>query len=542
MSDLPKCNGAKPACGTCLSANRPMDCEYTDGGRALTEILEEDIAILENRLQALQAGDNSLTLRNPHDARSQAESMAGPISSRSQSGMRDPRTAYFEAQNTRQPQSSNEQILTMLIDKFMRHASQLSFAYNTPRFLSLLRLPQSHPSYPHPALLNSICLWGLRILQRNELARFESYFLQTAKTAITDALRATDTKTRMQAIQAEVLLAQYFYNIGSLVEGQYHATGAVTLAIVTGLHQIRYQPQNVRSSVTPGNTATGSGSYSPHDSEEAEKIALFWAVFSLDKCWSVSQGVPSKISEYGSGSVQIDTPWTFASTAYETYNRSPSSTRGSRKTVQYFLSGRSATDDLNTSPEAMRAQASALLDAVALALDRHSSGEDVKLYDYRSPVDLLRVGSFQVDKGACVILANILPGFMETLSSFNQVASLPPDARAMNVISYSLAHAAYIRLYCARAANDENARLLCIASARAIVLIMERLISEDAEFFDPILCTTWMTAAHIFANNNIYIIYVSTEEYGLNNPFYKSVEIEGELYHPGGFRELDAEG
>ncbi len=79
---------------------------------------------------------------------------------------------------------------------------------------------------------------------------------------------------------------------------------------------------------------------------------------------------------------------------------------------------------------------------------------------------------------------------METLSSFNQIASLPPDAQAMNVISYSLAHAAYIRLYCARAANDENARLLCIASARAIVLIMEQLISKDAEFFDPILCVS----------------------------------------------------
>ena len=64
-------------CTPCIEANKIDDCEYTDNqGRTRTQMLEEDIARLEARLQELEGGPNpSLSLHDPY-ASSASSSMA----------------------------------------------------------------------------------------------------------------------------------------------------------------------------------------------------------------------------------------------------------------------------------------------------------------------------------------------------------------------------------------------------------------------------------------------------------------------------------
>ena len=57
-------------CGPCGRANRPEDCEYTDGqNRSRTQMLEDTIAQLETRIHELEhpnSAPTSVMLHDPH--------------------------------------------------------------------------------------------------------------------------------------------------------------------------------------------------------------------------------------------------------------------------------------------------------------------------------------------------------------------------------------------------------------------------------------------------------------------------------------------
>jgi hypothetical protein len=60
----------RPVCGPCSRANRPDDCEYTDGqNRSRTQMLEDTIAQLETRIHELEhpnSAPTSVMLHDPH--------------------------------------------------------------------------------------------------------------------------------------------------------------------------------------------------------------------------------------------------------------------------------------------------------------------------------------------------------------------------------------------------------------------------------------------------------------------------------------------
>lgn len=125
---------------------------------------------------------------------------------------------------------------------------------------------------------------------------------------------------RIHAIQAEVLLAQYFYSLGRFLEGQYHANAAVSLALSSGLHRIYPRPTSTASaSDNNSSSSSGSGLFDltpPRDAIElGERVNVFWAVFTIDRCWAAAIGVPSLLSD--STSARIDTPWPLDTEEYE---------------------------------------------------------------------------------------------------------------------------------------------------------------------------------------------------------------------------------
>ncbi len=71
-----RCDGAKPACGQCIMKRRTEDCEYTNvQGLTRSQMLEENIAILESRIRELEnPGETapSVRLYDPRPSRSDA--------------------------------------------------------------------------------------------------------------------------------------------------------------------------------------------------------------------------------------------------------------------------------------------------------------------------------------------------------------------------------------------------------------------------------------------------------------------------------------
>jgi len=65
---LQRCDAVKPVCGPCSrSTGAFSDCEYTDLGLTKTQQLEDQIAVLEARIEHLQtSGEGSVTLHSPY--------------------------------------------------------------------------------------------------------------------------------------------------------------------------------------------------------------------------------------------------------------------------------------------------------------------------------------------------------------------------------------------------------------------------------------------------------------------------------------------
>jgi Fungal specific transcription factor domain len=130
------------------------------------------------------------------------------------------------------------------------------------------------------------------------------------------ALSSTHPKTVLHTMQAEVLLAHYFFRTSRLLEGRYHYNAAVSLAIGSGLHRIRSNRELVPALQFTGDIY--SSPPAPQDSvEEGERIDGFWTVFILDKCWSACLNSPSLFTDDNALGTQIDTPWPLDTEGYE---------------------------------------------------------------------------------------------------------------------------------------------------------------------------------------------------------------------------------
>ncbi|TDL30159.1 hypothetical protein BD410DRAFT_834340 [Rickenella mellea] len=496
-----RCDGVKPLCGPCMYFDRPEECEWTDQGRAFTEILEEEVSRLEDRVQELEnpgSSSASVKLHDPHAVYYEAQTRRSGSSTPSVGGSPDYSIQIAGLsdilQHMKKPSATNEvefdaSTVLMLVSTVIKYSKQLGFALNVDRFLSLIRLPKSNPSYPHPAVLNSIYIWAFKILKIENVRDLEPVYLEKARLSLTEALSNNDFRIRMQAVQAEILLALYFFNSGRTVEGQYHASGASNLAIGMGLHQIRPLSRSTpsRSRGSLGDT-TIAFSIPPVRSapEEAERIGLFWAVFNLDKCWSAANGSPPIMTEDGNPRTQIDTPW--PSSDKEVNDRGSRTSpvdNSTGRTVQDFLSGRSSrTSDMRRSTPALRSQVSAILDCV----HRTARGGQTQ-------------STTQSDR-AYSGLSRCISSFIDSLPSLDELAQLPAITRITHWVILSLAHAATIRLNVPRVASEYNANIKCHASARAIIGVMERVAASRPEFIDPIIVMAWMTASRVITRDS----------------------------------------
>ena len=190
------------------------------------------------------------------------------------------------------------------LNSFLPYVSVIGFFLNVPRFVNSFYATAAS-SRPSPALLSTIYLWGLKLSSVESFAAYEPVFLSRAIQSVAGALGAAHPHKAKHALQAELLLSNYFFWNGRFLEGRYHCGAAGSIAITLGSHR-------TRSSQLPNQN--------PHPAdpvEEGERINAFWSVFLNDRCWGVAMNVPSGLPDQKAANARIDVPWPLDMAQYE---------------------------------------------------------------------------------------------------------------------------------------------------------------------------------------------------------------------------------
>jgi hypothetical protein len=183
------------------------------------------------------------------------------------------------------------------LDTFIRHSSDIGFFLYIPTFRESMLHPVGHPHRLPDALIYATYLWCI-YLSKDGITQDSEICLSRATGAITDV--ADSPHSKIHAIQAQVLIATYFFSSNRVSEGNYFVMNAVATALAAGLHKIRSTNGDLRSTLPPPRNST----------EEGERILAAWTVFILDRSWAANLGqTPQMTFSVDHLEHSLDTPW-----------------------------------------------------------------------------------------------------------------------------------------------------------------------------------------------------------------------------------------
>ncbi|KAK0495953.1 hypothetical protein EDD18DRAFT_225375 [Armillaria luteobubalina] len=347
------------------------------------------------------------------------------------------------------------------LQTFLTNCAELGF------FLDIVHFVQSATSSnlverPVPALLSAVYLWGIHLSPSRDIAAWEGQFLSQAVKHASQGLASCSSHPYgvIQCIQAEVLLAQYFFRNMKMVEGKYHTSTAVSLVLSSGLHKIRSQ-----------NRGGGSILGAPRNAlEEGERINGLWTVVILNNSWTAVDGSPSNFSE--EEATRIDAPWPLD---ISEYSRLPGPLDRTSRTIQRFLGGGA---DAGTSILALHAKASILFEQASRFGSRVHRG-----------MNSAQVNGF---KETFASFSNILEGFLQRLPTFQVLMRLSTPASA--VMIYTLAHATVILLHFPVRSLNPNSLERMGTAAIEITRVFSMMDIATFPFIDAIMGVLWSTA------------------------------------------------
>jgi len=457
-----KCDGTKPVCGPCTRSSETFrDCEYSDSGFTRTQLLEEQIAMLEARLEQLECPESeSLTLHNPY-GNFQASSSSLPQSDTPEESL-SPSTSSNPTVST--PEELPPILHQALLHTFLHHCSEFGFFLDVTRFTNAaMGITDQRLS---PALLNTAYLWGAHLSRSMEISGSEIAFASRALQSTAQALSGDHSQGVVQCIQAEVLLALYFFRNARVLEGKYHTSAAVSLVLSAGLHKLR-TTESHSSGLLFGPAGPILGP--PADAiEEGERINAFWTVLILNNCWTTADASPSNIS-YGAPGSRVDTPWPREITAY---SQSSLSNTGSH-TIQKFLANN--WDD-GTSTLALHAKASILFEQSARFVRQ-----------YHQDMSPQENGQFYA---AFTSLDNLLIKFTDELPSIQSLGAQGGLTRTLMII-HTLVHVAAIQLHNPFIVEYPASQARFVASASSIVQLINDSDIGQFPSINPIIGPLW---------------------------------------------------
>ncbi|KAH9949952.1 hypothetical protein B0H21DRAFT_725428 [Amylocystis lapponica] len=490
-----RCDSARPVCGPCVRAHRECDCEYTDGPtRSRTQVLEEEIAILEARIHELEhpgAPPVTVSLHEPrngspatlslssHSSSSSASPPHSAVQPKADSGL----CSAFGHFSPSPPNSGSWdltdpplQVVQLLVNYFLPHASQFGFFLHQPRFLQSVCIEDSAVRIAKlsPALLNAVYLWGVRLSGHESLYAHEPIFVTRAVHALSTVFARAPAYNPIYTLQAEVLLASYFFHSRRFLEARQHCSAAAALALSCRLNTIRSasDPQlrtplvDIFEHVLPPTS----------DSlEEGERINAFWTVYILDKSWAVALDTPSYIST--NSGTHIDTPWPLDMEDYESASYPP--VFQGFQTVQSFLTELPIMTIDGTSMLALRSKAAALFE--------HAAGLAARYEPTMANVDSFFTEFFVLD--------SIIDSFTASLPAIDGAANWLAARDLLIVHTY--ARAATIQLY----SNFRDAEGLegCkdLSAAKAAIVLLDGISLSEITFLDPIMAILWTAISRV---------------------------------------------
>ncbi|KAJ7320702.1 hypothetical protein DFH08DRAFT_386510 [Mycena albidolilacea] len=446
-----------PVCGQCKSAERDADCEYVHGQkRARAEILQENIDQIKRRIYELEHPDlnhqPTVVLQQPYQS--------GTVGSPLQSSI-----DYAQWVSDEPPRD----MVQKLVDFFLAYSSEVGFFLNASRFResALLRHPRGHPSRPSPALLWTVYLWGLRLSKQPELIALEPVFLSRALNLAGNGLSGLHPQKVMHTLQAEILVAYYFFASGRFLEGKYHTASAVSLALSSGLHMIR--SANIPSSVLPP---------SQDAIEEGERIHACWAVIILDRSWAAVLGEQAHLEHRQ----QIDTPWPLEADDYG---------KGLlTRTALYSNTLHESLDSIPTSDTGM--STIAMLSKASVLWQR----ADVLARDWLPDMTSSQSTAFQ---DSFDILDGNVDSFRTALIQPHHIPNLTSAMVRAVIVAHSIAHTATIKLQSIAPLHAEpGARQKRLVAATAVLNIIVSAPLQHLGFINPIMGVRWTNRISTF--------------------------------------------
>ncbi|KAJ7058535.1 hypothetical protein C8F01DRAFT_1255685 [Mycena amicta] len=327
-----RCDRARPICNQCAKdPSAFVDCEYVEDGQTSAQVLEGQISILQARIDQIEnlslASSPPLTLPTTSTRITPQNTMAlGPLLTRFYY-QQTAGTSIEQAAADTMPSDLPLIVLQALVHNFIHVSSCFGFFLDTQAFHDAVASPSSSPTIASasespvetggttstlplpPVLVNVLYLWGVHLHvsktrgsdRDGQLAVYEPALLAHALSSTARAIstwtpspgppglgHARSTVT-LHTLQATVLLAYYFIRNARLVEGRYHTSVAVSIALSTGMHRL-----------------TGGDS-------DSETINAFWTVMHLNNFWSSlgPEGGLANVSFTSTGGreLPIDTPW-----------------------------------------------------------------------------------------------------------------------------------------------------------------------------------------------------------------------------------------
>ncbi|KAJ8517769.1 hypothetical protein ONZ45_g5118 [Pleurotus djamor] len=458
-----KCDGVRPVCGQCLRGDRVEDCEYaSSSGFSKTKGLEDAIARMEARIHELEsprpAGPSpNLVLFNPYcakDAQLPANDDLPNANSTHTTGF--PSQAWWTAD---EPTPAMKDTLLKI---FLASANDVGFFLNKARFYQSASkgLPLANTGRPLPALTIMAYLYAIHISKNPAHAAHEEGILNRVLDLLSGALSGNHPKKVMHTIQTEVLLAQYLFSRGRLLEAKYHLSTVVGLGFAARLNKVRSH-ELLEPSPLPA----------PSDSvEEGERILACWTVTVMDKCWAVAfDASPNAPCPTDAPGQQCDTPWPLEMDEYERHELPPQFR--SSYTIQNFLNN---VPDSGTSELAYLSKSAILWEwsnDMVRQLRADISGQDM----------MLHTNSF-------TRLDQLIDQLTVAIGKHGHKGMIMPRC----IIS-----AAAIRLHSGLTDTSIVSRNKCLAAAEAIVLSLNSIPNLDVAYVNPIIASVWTAAAQV---------------------------------------------
>ncbi|KAJ6514621.1 hypothetical protein DFH09DRAFT_1431795 [Mycena vulgaris] len=478
------------ACVNCRRRKIPSaDCEYTESGPSHGDMLEEQISILQARIEELKKSAppqtrGPLLLQRSNRRQSGAtlpispsNTMAlGPLlsyfcahlihESNSVKTNRDIIDSQQTSGNALNQTATNSMptelpfiVLQALVHNFLHNASCFGFFLDSQAFHDAITSPTGR-SLP-PVLLNVMYLFGVHLSKDARITAYEPAFLAHALRSTAGSLAGTHPRTILHSMQASVLLAYYFVRNARFLEGRYHTSAAVSIAVSAGLHRIRAAHAQADAGL-----ASTQALRAPRDAaEEGERISAFWSVLNLNNCWAGMDGASSNVG-YGPSGLMIDTPWPLETRDYvERPHLLPLQSSG---TITKFLAG--ASDDAMSRPALYAKAGIVFQEATRLSARYRATGTPSNDPEF----DALdkRIDAFK--------------------------PKLPPIQGKYMLVVHMLAHGATIQLHHSLAKERVPSRAKALGAARAVVGILEKTDVPKIGLIDPVLAPLWTSACLVF--------------------------------------------